>query len=382
MRVVYVTDARMPTARAHGAQIARNCEALAQVGAEVTLVYQKVAGRDTPISDYYELQQKVETVGVRGLELAWLRGSSAGRIKRLMLSAYRGAWETSAWLRLLRRKADLFVLRDSTSYLAWYLAKTNRPTLIEYHQPPASLSLKLHRSAVSGRGLKAVVAVTQALGKELQDVLGVKPELVHTLHDGVDVERFDSRTESKTESDELTVLYVGSLLPNRGVGTLIQAARHLPETQVTVVGGVEPELGKCKRDAARLGAENVRFVGHVPTGEVPGFLSRCRVAVLPMTGAEVHTRLHASPLKLFEYMASGAAIVASDLPSVREVVKHGVTAHLVTPDDPESLAKGILQVLGDEQYAKRLSEAARSEVQNYTWDRRARALLSAARLPV
>lgn len=383
MKVVYVTDARLPTSRAHSSQIARTCEALAQVGADVTLVYQKVRGRNrnSSIEEYYGVGQEIKTVGVPGFDVGYLRSPSAGRARRWLLSAYRWAWETTAWLRLLGTKADLIIIRNTTPYLAWYLTKTNRPTLVEFHSQPKSISLRLHRSVAHARGLKAVVTVTEALGQTLQTELNMDPDLIHPLHDGVDLDRFVPATESSSateQADQLEVLYVGSLLANRGVSTLIQAAKRLTGVTVTIVGGVEPELGKCKEQAAKLGLGNVKFMGHIPSADVPGITTRARVVVLPMTGTEVHTRLHASPLKLFEYMASGVAIVASDLPSVREVVEHGVTAHLVTPDDPDALAEGILQVLNDEPYAKRLGHAARAAAQHYTWESRVEAMLSAA----
>lgn len=392
MRVVYVTDARLPTHRAHGGQIAQTCEALAQVGVDVTLVYQKamLRGKRVSIKDHYGLRQEIKTIGIPGFDMPWLRSSSSGIPGRLLLNGYRWGWETAAWLRFLRTKADLFIMRNTTPYLAWYLTKTNRPTLIEFHSQPESISLRLHRSVATARGLKAVVTVTEALGHTLESVLNLDSEMIHPLHDGVDLDRFSLEDQpgkksapaldSRTSSGELTVLYVGSLLPNRGVSTLIEAAKRLPDVQVTIVGGVEPELGHCKEQAIRLGADNVRFVGQVSPAEVPGIMSRARVAVLPMTGTEVHTRLHASPLKLFEYMASGAAIVASDLPSIREVVKHGVTAHLVAPDDPEALGTGIMRVLDDESYAGALGTAARDAAQHYTWESRARSMLAAAGL--
>ncbi len=382
MKVVYVTDARLPTSRAHGAQVVRNCEALARVGADVTLVYQKVGDRDeTAVTDYYEPRQEFQIVGMPGFDVPWLRSSSAGRLKRLMLSGYRAAWETAVWLRVLRIDADLFVMRNSTPILAWHLARAGRPTLIEFHSVPKSLSLRFHRSVAGAKGLKATLTVTEALGRSLEDEVGLSPALMKTLHDGVDLQRFAVRDASEAD-EQLDVVYVGSLLPNRGVGTLVEAAGKLPDTHVTIVGGVDPELSALKDAAAKAEHKNVRFLGHVPPTEVPPLLSRARVAVLPMTGKEDHTRLHASPLKLFEYMASGLAIVASDLPSVREVVKHGVTAHLVAPDDAQALADGIKHVLGDEEYAQRLGDAARKEVQQYTWENRARSMLAAAGLSV
>jgi glycosyltransferase involved in cell wall biosynthesis len=79
-------------------------------------------------------------------------------------------------------------------------------------------------------------------------------------------------------------------------------------------------------------------------------------------------------LKLFEYMASGRAIVASDLPSIREVLHDGVDALLVPPGDPTALAAAIQRILDDRDLARRLAAAALKAVPQYGWDRRAERL--------
>jgi len=82
-----------------------------------------------------------------------------------------------------------------------------------------------------------------------------------------------------------------------------------------------------------------------------------------------------SPLKLFEAMAAGRPIVASDLPSVREVLEDGVHALLVPADDPHALAAAIRKLDSDEDLRKRLARAAGDKVRQYSWDERARKIL-------
>jgi glycosyltransferase involved in cell wall biosynthesis len=81
-------------------------------------------------------------------------------------------------------------------------------------------------------------------------------------------------------------------------------------------------------------------------------------------------------LKLFEYMAAGRAIVASDLPAVREVLTHGANAVLVPPGDPDALADGIRSLEADAPMRARLADAARTAVAEYSWSRRAERLES------
>ena len=86
------------------------------------------------------------------------------------------------------------------------------------------------------------------------------------------------------------------------------------------------------------------------------------------------TERHTSPLKIFEAMAAGRPIVASDLPSSREVLRDGENALLVPPGDASALAATLRRVLSDPRLARRLAGAAWDEAPQYSWDARARAL--------
>jgi len=83
---------------------------------------------------------------------------------------------------------------------------------------------------------------------------------------------------------------------------------------------------------------------------------------------------YTSPLKLFEYMASGRPVVASDLPALREVLRPDDNAVLVEPGSADALAAGIRRIVGDAAFGRRLAANARRDVADYTWDKRAERL--------
>lgn len=107
--------------------------------------------------------------------------------------------------------------------------------------------------------------------------------------------------------------------------------------------------------------------------ELPANQAAADVLVLPNTGTDETSVRFTSPLKLFTYMASGRPIVASDLPSIREVLDEQ-SAYLVTPDDAQALARGITRALSD---TGGRSARAFQLVQRYSWDERARGILAA-----
>lgn len=133
--------------------------------------------------------------------------------------------------------------------------------------------------------------------------------------------------------------YVGSLMAWKGVAVLIDAMAILPERfEAHVVGGEREDADReaLVRRARERGVSNrIRFTPFVPASRLPETLREVDAFVLPLYD-EAHG---SSPMKLFEYLAAGRPVLASDLPSVREVVSHGESARLFAPGDPDALAE-------------------------------------------
>jgi glycosyltransferase involved in cell wall biosynthesis len=113
----------------------------------------------------------------------------------------------------------------------------------------------------------------------------------------------------------------------------------------------------------------------VPPADVANHLSRADILVLPNSANAVSSR-YTSPLKLFEYLAAGRPIVASDLPALREVLRDGINALLVPADDPAALAASLLRLIQDRPLAARLARTAFDDAALYSWDARAARLES------
>ena len=114
----------------------------------------------------------------------------------------------------------------------------------------------------------------------------------------------------------------------------------------------------------------------MPHARVRETIAGAGVAVLPLPD-NLMARYFTSPLKLFDYMAAGAPIVASDLPTVREVLSDGDNALLVPPEDPAALATAIRRLLVNGGLADRLRRTAFEQVRAYTWDARAARIIEA-----
>jgi len=212
--------------------------------------------------------------------------------------------------------------------------------------------------------------LTHSLEQDLRKEYGFQTP-TSVLPDGVDIGQMDAVREAAETTSEGTVLYLGSLHPWKGVEVLVRAISEVPTGRIQIVGGVRERISSLRALADTLGvAERVDFVGPVPPNRRFDYIKTATVCVLPLTTASIASR-YTSPLKLFEYMAAGKAIVASDLPSMREVIKHGVQALLVPPEDPHALAVAIGRLLGDGPLRDRLGGAARQLAEDYDWQRRA-----------
>jgi len=171
------------------------------------------------------------------------------------------------------------------------------------------------------------------------------------------------------------VLYLGSLHKWKGVETLIKASASI-DALVIIAGGNPSEIKKLKSFAHDLSVlDKVSFIGYVNATERFKLIENCSIAVLPLNGFSIASK-YTSPLKLFEYMSYGKAIVASNLPSIREVLKDHVNALLFEPSNSDSLAERINQLLSNKELAEKISANAHQDfIEKYTWDIRAMRIL-------
>ena len=212
-----------------------------------------------------------------------------------------------------------------------------------------------------------IICITNELKNKIIDIFEINSQKIRVIPDAVR----DDWLNIKPEKGEY-ILYVGSLKKWKGVHILIEAMKYLSEEKLLIVGDGE-ELNKLEKITEKEKLQNrVRFVGHILHSEVTKFLTKAKVLVLPNIEDNLDSSsFFTSPLKLFEYMATGIPIVASDIKSLKEILKHEENAYLVKPGDPVALAEGIRKVLSDENLRNKISLRAKEEVVKYTYSSRA-----------
>ena len=162
------------------------------------------------------------------------------------------------------------------------------------------------------------------------------------------------------------VVYAGSFFGWKGVDDLVAAARELPGYRIRMVGGDASSVDRLKANVSSAGAA-LEFTGRVPHAQVAGELANACVAILPNRADTDST--FTSPIKLFEYMAAGCAVVATDIPVLREVLD-GPDAAWATPGDAPALARAIRAVAEAPGKAREMAARLREKARRYTWDAR------------
>ena len=108
---------------------------------------------------------------------------------------------------------------------------------------------------------------------------------------------------------------------------------------------------------------------------MPLYLKSADILLIPNIGVTDESISYTSPLKMFEYMASSVPIIASDMPSIREVLNEN-NAFFVEPNNAKALANGIEKLLGDKNFSSRLVQKSLEDVKKYTWDEYAKKILN------
>ena len=235
-----------------------------------------------------------------------------------------------------------------------------------------------------------LIAISRALAEDYRARFPALAEReVLVAHDGADPAAPDSAGPPPAplpgRPDAPRLGYVGHLYPGKGMETVAALAGLLPECDVHAVGGMERDLAHWRARCA--GLANLHLHGFVPHGQVPAMLARFDLLLAP-PGARVSSARGReigrwmSPLKVFEYMAAGKPILASDVPALREILRDGDTALLLPPDEPEAWAAAARALLRDRERAAALGARARAALlSEYTWDVRAARVLERLRGP-
>ena len=373
MKIFYIANARIPTEKAHGLTIVKSCEALAHQGAEVTLVLPR---RKTPFGNIFDTYHTEPIFTVHYVPVLDLVARSSSRL---------AFWLTSLqfflqvfWLFLWMKKEQVVVYtRDP---LALLLSWCGVPTVLECHHVFAKQRFYFWLA----RHARGVVTISHAL-KDKFIAAGFSENALAVFPSGVDLSVFSITTPQVEARRELSlppegpiITYTGNFTTmgeDKGISDILKALVELPDVCFVAAGGSHRDRARYHAQAEALRvASRVVLVGHGPQKNLALYQRAADVLLMPFPDTP-HYRSNMSPVKMFEYMASGRPVVASDLPTIREVLNQ-TKALIVPPDDPHALAEALQGLLADPARAEALAERARRDVAAYAWDARSKGVLA------
>jgi glycosyltransferase involved in cell wall biosynthesis len=227
---------------------------------------------------------------------------------------------------------------------------------------PIDRSNRLQERVLS-LGVGRYIAVSRAIAAQMTADLGWPRRKIEVIHNGVDLaaalrpRSAALRREVAGEGDEFVFLTVARLAPQKALDDLLTAASTVPDARFAIAGA-GPERSRLEAQARRLGVdERVHFLGH--RADVPELLAAADAFVLPS--------LHeGSSLALLEAMAAGKPVVATAIPGSDELVVDGQSGLLVSPRDPDALARALRRVRSEPETRRRLAETAQARAARFS----------------
>lgn len=366
MRIVYLANTRIPSRRANSKNVMKMCQALAHNGHKVVLMnydYPDVEKNITDVYDFYGVDKCFP------IKLLPRRGQSSRIDYRTRIK----------WFVRMQRP-DLIIMRDHS--LRYDPARMGIPIVLDAHKLIYSpRDIAPFRKLLASDHFTRMITNCNALRSAYLRNYHIPEERIQALHNGADLPKNVQPLRLK-ENGRLQVGYIGHLYPGKGMEIISALAPRCPHVDFHVVGGTTADAAFWQeklKDAA-----NVRFHGFQPHQEAVRWqltmdvlLVPCQREVASAGGGGLNIGDWMSPIKIFEYMAAGKAILASDLPAVREILSHNKNAFLCAPDDIDAWMKALKFLSDHPAQRSSLGATAREHFQqNYTWQGRAKQLLA------
>lgn len=370
INIKYVTNVRMPTPRAQGYAIMKMCSEFTKAGAVVELFIPRRSSTDSQKNpfDFYKIEKNFKIKKIPSFDLL----GKTFKFGKILYWVDILSFLIMSKLVVRPKAGDIIYTRDFMTALVF---SRKHFLCLELHDIPTSKIL--FRWLI--KKPKLFFVLNNNLKGDLMK-MGVDPSAIHISPSGVDISDFDTgiskedaRIKVGLEGYGRIVLYSGQLYPWKGADILAQAAFLMPQTNFLFLGGIDPELSKFKDKYGK--ATNIKVLPFQERGMVPLYLKAADVLVLPNSSKEKISVRYTSPLKLFEYMASKRPIVASDLPSIREVVTEKECA-FAQANNPKSFSDAIQKIFSDQRFSEEIVANAFSKAQKYSWGKRAENILN------
>jgi glycosyltransferase involved in cell wall biosynthesis len=331
---------RFPSEKAASLFVAKNAEAFSSHGINIELVIPKrLSTTDTDPYLFYNLENKftVKYLPVVDLFMLPFVRKIASYIVNITFSAALLFYFTNT------ENNSIIYSNEPLPLLAASLVKRN--VFYEMHDFPEknfwlyTLLFKRVKGVVIHNKWKRDQVIDR--WPSCKDKILVEQNAVEVNDYAIPVTKLEARKKLSLPEAAKIIIYTGHLYGWKGVDTLAEAVKSLPSFRVYFVGGTEKDTEFFKAKYAKY--ENVKVMGYRRHSEIPTWQKAADILVLPNSSKENISKYYTSPMKLYEYLASGRPIIASRLPSIEEIVSEETVAFFKA-DDSKDLSDKIEEV--------------------------------------
>ena len=366
MKIACITTSRIPSNTANSIQVMKVCQALFHLGNDVRLWVPEFESTNwSELAEIYGLQDE--------FQITWLPFQRSFKQYDFCWKAVQAAkqWGTDV------------VYTWALQAAVFGLWKRNA-TVMEFHDyPMGKFGPHLFRIFMKLPGNRLILSTTRALvnGLEKRYQLSIPEQILQIAPNGSEVERYlNLPNPSQTRKllaidDRLTVVYSGHFYQGRGVELLLEIAQALPKIRFLWVGGRTEDVQPWKEKLQRLDIHNVVLTGFIPNSRLPLYQAAADILLMPYakkisgsSGGDISEVIN--PMKMFDYLSAGRAIIASEIPVFREILNTN-NAVFCEPENPAAWVSAIQKLAGDATLRKRLGKQAQLDAQRYSWKKRA-----------
>ena len=366
MKIAAISTSLIPSNTANSIQVMKVCQAFRQLDNEVKLWLPKFKTATWP--------EMAERYGISTpFEIEWVEFQQS-------LKQYDFCWRSVR--SGIQWGAD--VIYTWALQTAAFSSMRNKTTVMEFHDYPMGLLGPFwFRIFIKAPGKKLLLTTTRSLAEGIQERfhLEIPKEILQIAPNGTDIERYQTLPNSEEARHQLgilnrfTIMYTGHFYHGRGMELMLGMAQALPQFQFLWVGGQEKDIEPWKKILQDKGIQNVIITGFINNARLPLYQAAGDVLLMPYqreiagsSGGNIVKVIN--PMKMFDYLATRRAILASDIQIFHEVLNEH-NAFFCPPEDVNAWVRAILLLAENQPKREKLARQAGKDAEHFSWKNRA-----------
>ena len=359
MRVAYIAETSINNKSAYTHHVIKMCDAFCAKNNKVILIIPSINKK----LSFKRIRKKFLLTSKKNFLIKAILNFKVSNFLSRLLFGYKVANYLS------KNCPELIITRSFISSIFFTCFKINH--FLEIHSEFKGLTrfLMINLNFLNSKYILKIILISKALNKK---IFKLKKKNFLTLHDAVDIKNFKNK---KFDNKIKTATYVGSFYKGKGVEFILQLAERFKELEFNL-------YGDSKKNFYNI-SKNVKIHGYVNYDRVPHVLSKSDILLLPSAHIQygrsksVNIANYNSPLKMFDYLASGKIIVSSKRDGICEVLKHNYNAIVVKEYNVEVWIKCLKKILGNKYNLKKIRLNSLKTAKKFTWKSRVNKILLA-----